>query len=74
MMDAVRTAFEAIQKTKSLDHSSRGRSQTNVNCRLDRPHPSLVGNRIMDMLKTVSAPGCAFLSLVGWLVGWMVGW
>ena len=60
MLDAVRTAYEAIQKTRNLAQPSRGRSQFNINCRLDRPHPSPVGDRIMDSIRKV----CAFVSHV----------
>ncbi|KAK7098045.1 hypothetical protein V1264_004935 [Littorina saxatilis] len=57
MLDAVRAAYEAIQKTRNLPTPTRGRTQSNVNCRLDRPHPSLVGDQIMSSLRKVQFEG-----------------
>ncbi|XP_076447090.1 glutamate receptor 2-like [Babylonia areolata] len=57
MLDAVRTAYEAIQATRNLPRPSGGRTSSDINCRLDKPRPSPVGDRIMENIRKVKFDG-----------------
>lgn len=53
MIDAVRTAYEAVQKTRNLPKSPRNR-YPDFKCRLDQPQPSIVGDQIIESIEKVN--------------------
>ncbi|XP_076468083.1 glutamate receptor 2-like [Babylonia areolata] len=57
MIDAVRATFEAVQKTRKLPQTGPPKSQSDVNCRLDKPQPLPMGERIMNSLQKVRFEG-----------------
>lgn len=52
MIDAVRTAYEAVQKTRNLPKARRG--NPDFRCRLDQPQPSIVGDQIIESIEKVN--------------------